>query len=77
MKEIEDKIWLWRGWQSIKWFFGFFLLIFIISQIWFSSTIKDYNQFIIVHFMSFKVNIPTWSMPDGFFKKERMIKEDL
>lgn len=74
MSNWQDQLWMWRGWQVGKWIFSLFLLIFILSQIWFSYTIKSYDIFLVDQAKSFKVNLPALSLPEGFFKQERMIK---
>lgn len=44
MSPWNDRLWMWRGWQPIKWIFGFFLLILVVSQIWCVETVPDYDQ---------------------------------
>lgn len=43
MFEIMEQIWSWKQWTKIKWAFGAFLLWFILTQIWYLSTVIDYD----------------------------------
>ena len=47
MNNWQDNLWVWAGWLVIKWIFGFFILSFILLQIWNVSTIEDYDKKVI------------------------------
>lgn len=67
-----EKLWSWIGWPIIKWPFGFFILWFILSQIWCLETKKDYPQQIISAIKEIK--IPQLKFDFKLFDAGRAIK---
>ena len=70
MLKFLDKIWSHSVWVIVKWPFGFLILWFVLSQIWFVNTIPDYDHKIIP-----KVEFPALKFPEvKLFDNSRMLK---